>query len=169
MLDMILLGFLMDGEKTGYEIKKLMGRSTNFFFNMSFGSIYPAFRKLEQDSMVSSSETVRKGKLNRIYCITEKGRAAFRNWMVLDPEIARIRDEALLKMFFYTHIDTETIREQVSEYTGRLREQVESLEHLRERLLPHDIDSWQMATLDFGIEYYSFMQKLYTGIMDEKE
>ncbi len=31
MIEMVLLGFLMDGEKTGYEIKKYMENSTTHY------------------------------------------------------------------------------------------------------------------------------------------
>ena len=36
MIEMMLLGFLMDGEKTGYEIKKHMKNSTHYFFQHRF-------------------------------------------------------------------------------------------------------------------------------------
>ena len=35
MQDRIVLGFLLDGGKTGYEIKKLMEFTTSYFFNTS--------------------------------------------------------------------------------------------------------------------------------------
>ena len=52
MQDKILLGFIQDGEKTGYQIKKMMETSTVYFFNTSLGSIYPAFKKLEKEGKV---------------------------------------------------------------------------------------------------------------------
>jgi len=58
MQDMILLGFLMDGGKTGYQVKKMMESSTSFFFNTSLGSIYPAFRKLEREGLVALEESI---------------------------------------------------------------------------------------------------------------
>lgn len=47
MLEYIILGFLLSKDLTGYDLKQRMAKSTSFFFDASFGSIYPALKRLE--------------------------------------------------------------------------------------------------------------------------
>lgn len=77
MFDRIVLGFLMERDMTGYDIKKTMENSTNFFFNTSYGNIYPTLKKLEEAGHLKSYEEIRKGKLNKFYSITDEGKKAF--------------------------------------------------------------------------------------------
>ena len=105
MIEMMLLGFLMDSEKTGYEIKKYMENSTHYFFKTGFSSIYPKFKKLEKEGWVQVTQKIRNGKLNKVYTLTDDGRTIFLDWLKTKPEISRIRDEALLKIFFFDFLD----------------------------------------------------------------
>ncbi len=157
MQDMILLGFLMEGSRTGYQIKKLMESSTNFFFNTSLGSIYPAFRKLEREGLVSLEETVEEGRLNKLYSITAKGRKKFSEWLKMVPGLSRLREEALLKIFFFSSLTPDERKQQVGQYLDIVRERREELVLLHERLRVLDVDYFQISTLEFGISYYDFL------------
>ncbi|MCZ4299639.1 PadR family transcriptional regulator, partial [Henriciella marina] len=73
-------------ETTGYEIRK---RSTegdfSFFLEASFGSIYPALSKLEEDGFVTSHVQAQEGKpAKRVYSITQVGRESFINSLFED-------------------------------------------------------------------------------------
>ena len=159
MQDKILLGFLMSGPKTGYEIKKLMETSTDFFFSTSFGSIYPAFKKLEKAGLVKVNEMQENGKLKKKYTINQSGKKDFTLWLETSPEISRIRDEALLKIFFHSHISTEAREIQLNEYLVKLQAQIEKLSSLWDKLLKLDVDRFNMQSLEFGIDYYKFISK----------
>ncbi|WP_088185748.1 PadR family transcriptional regulator [Desulfosporosinus sp. FKA] len=52
MTEYILLGFLMQNSMTGYDIKQHMSMSTSYFIDASFGSIYPALKRLEQKGFI---------------------------------------------------------------------------------------------------------------------
>jgi DNA-binding PadR family transcriptional regulator len=41
MLEYIILGYLLIGEMSGYDLKRWMSYCTSNFFDASFGSIYP--------------------------------------------------------------------------------------------------------------------------------
>ena len=43
----VLLGFLMNTSMTGYDLKKAFSISFSFFSGLSYGSIYPALKKME--------------------------------------------------------------------------------------------------------------------------
>jgi DNA-binding PadR family transcriptional regulator len=167
MIDMMLLGFLMDGEKTGYEIKKYMENSTHYFFNIGFSSIYPKFKKLEEQGRVRLSQEIKNGKLNKVYALTDEGKKAFLNWLEITPKIERIRDEALLKIFFFDHLEEKKIKTQLEAYTGELRERIHDLQAIRERYASNDVEPWKMKTLDFGIQYYDYMERNFSGMISK--
>ncbi len=167
MIEMMLLGFLMDGEKTGYEIKKYMENSTHYFFNAGFSSIYPKFKKLEKDGYVNVGQTIKNGKLNKVYTLTDEGKKTFLDWLKVKPEIGRIKDEALLKVFFFDHLEDEKIVAQLEAYVDDLKEQVQTLQAIKERFSSRKLDPWKMTTLDFGIQYYRFLECSFSEMLSK--
>ncbi len=75
----LCLAILNAGESTGYEIRKLSTDGIySHFVDASYGSIYPALTRLEQDGMVTSREESQAGKPSRkVYSITDAGRMEF--------------------------------------------------------------------------------------------
>src|ERR1700681_3487947 len=68
-----VLGFLMDAELTGYDLKRQFQDSVGFFYRVSDGSLYPALKKLARDGLVTM-RTKRNGKRARkVYAITPTG------------------------------------------------------------------------------------------------
>jgi DNA-binding PadR family transcriptional regulator len=86
---------------SGYDIKQAFTNSIGSFYDASFGAIYPALRKLEEDGYVTKQEVIQSGKPNKIlYRITEAGADAFREEIqspILPPVI---RSDMLVKLFF---------------------------------------------------------------------
>lgn len=99
----IILGFLSYGEMSGYDIKQAFTNSIGFFYDASFGAIYPALRKLEEEGYVTKQEVIQSGKPNKIlYRITETGQGTFRQEIqapILPPVL---RSDMLVKIFFGT-------------------------------------------------------------------
>ena len=56
-----ILGVLLEGPATGYEIKSLMGRSTAYFWRESDSTIYPMLKILAEEGKVLS-EIIYVGK-----------------------------------------------------------------------------------------------------------
>ncbi len=173
MQDKILLGFLMNGRKTGYEVKKLMEGSTSFFFNTSLGSIYPAFRKLEKNGLVDFEQSVENGRVKNTYTITPEGRQAFSEWLENGAGIQKVKEEFLLKIFFFSELPEEKRKHQIGEYVSRLAERVEKLTSMKEGLQDHNVDAFMMKTLEFGIDYHSFLkewhQRFLSSMTSEKD
>lgn len=48
MLELAILGLLKDQPLHGYELKKRLGETLGFLWGVSYGSLYPALRRLEQ-------------------------------------------------------------------------------------------------------------------------
>lgn len=164
MFDRIILGFLMEKSMTGYDVKMTMKNSTNFFFNTSYGNIYPTLKKLGASGMVTYEEKIRNGKLNKVYSITEEGRKAFIEWLSANSEIAMIRDEALCRAYFFSHLENDQIESSINSYLTRLDSEIEKLRSLRENHC--EIDSWKLKALDYGIKYYTHMKKSYLEMLN---
>lgn len=167
MFDRIVLGFLMEKDMTGYEIKKTMEMSTNFFFNTSYGNIYPTLKKLEHAGLLTSDEKVIKGKLNKLYAITESGKKVFMEWLGGHSDIAMIRDEALCRVFFFSYLQKGQIVEELNSYTAKLEAQADKLSKLRKKLLSYEINTWKMKSLEFGIDYYTYIRKSFQKMLKE--
>ena len=76
MLDFAILGLLREQSRHGYELKRALGELG--FWQVSFGSLYPALRRLEKRGhIVGTRETGRR----RSYRMTPEGRNALANML----------------------------------------------------------------------------------------
>lgn len=96
-----LLGWLATCPATGYELKKNIEHSTDFFWSESYGQIYPELEELAERGLVTvQAETGRLGAEKKVYTITDKGRAELVKWLSGPTAEDNLRSEFLLKMFF---------------------------------------------------------------------
>ncbi|MCW0824055.1 PadR family transcriptional regulator [Clostridioides difficile] len=58
ILKYIILGFMMEKELSGYDLKQKMSTSTSYFFDASFGSIYLALKRLEEKDYICYREVI---------------------------------------------------------------------------------------------------------------
>ncbi len=160
MQDKILLGFLMKKKLTGYEVKKIMEHSTEFFFNTSLGSIYPAFQKLVKEGLAEMEQSIEDGRVKKSYSITQKGKEAFQKWLSLPPSLEKYRDEALLKIFFFSDITEEERIAEIESYIRELDTQLEELMAVEDHVRS-ETDRFQVQTLQYGLDYYTFKKQWY--------
>lgn len=75
----LCLSILYEKDATGYEIRQMsVDDECAYFVEASFGSIYPALARLEDDGLLTSRTEQQDGKpAKKVYSITEAGRAAF--------------------------------------------------------------------------------------------
>lgn len=98
-----VLGFLMDAEMTGYDLKRRFQESVGFFYRVSDGSLYPALKKLAHDKLVTM-RTERHGKRARkVYAITPLGRERFLKMLAEPSPPVFVHDEAQVKIYFGHH------------------------------------------------------------------
>lgn len=98
-----ILGFLMDSEMTGYDLKRRFRDPVGFFYRVSDGSLYPALKKLARDGLVRM-RTERRGKRARkVYSITAHGRERFLTMLAEPAPPMFVYDEARVKIYFARH------------------------------------------------------------------
>lgn len=118
-----ILGVILDGPASGYEIKSLMGRSTVYFWRESDSTIYPMLKVLAREGKVLS-ETVYVGKKKKeVFSITDRGREEFKAWFRSSTSEETPRNEFLLKLFFVT---------ERKEMARLLRERLEKVKKIHE-------------------------------------
>lgn len=74
-LDMLVLRTLILGPLHGYGIAKAIGRLSDGAFEIEFGSLYPALKRLELKGWISAKwETSERNRPARVYRLTPAGR-----------------------------------------------------------------------------------------------
>src|SRR5688500_12551823 len=76
--DTIILKLLIDGDKYGYEISKLIQTNSSGEYELKEATMYSSLKRLESDSCMSSywGEESEGGR-RRYYRITERGRQVY--------------------------------------------------------------------------------------------
>ena len=97
-----ILGMLLDGPCSGYEIKSLMGRSTIYFWRESDSTIYPMLKVLAKEGKIISEIAYVGKKKKEVFSITEAGKEEFNVWLKSETGSETARNEFLLKLFFIT-------------------------------------------------------------------
>src|SRR5712664_4721358 len=97
----VILGMLSKGPMSGYDIKALADRSVRFFWNLSYGQIYPELKRLGEMGLAEPEQAARGERQRIVYRITPAGRDTLHDWLVEDATAGcEMRDEMLLKLFF---------------------------------------------------------------------
>ena len=99
-----ILGALSIQPMSGYEIKKMMAGSTNYFWSESNGQIYPTLAKLAKAKLVTIEEQMTGSKQRKVYSLTKSGKNSLQQWLRESVEYSPQRDELLLKLFFGKNI-----------------------------------------------------------------
>lgn len=125
MLVYAILGLLSRRSLTGYQIKKRFNASVIFFWHSTQSQIYGTLKEMERHRLVTS-DVVRQGRTpyQRVYSLADAGREALLHWLQDKAEMAGIKDEFLLRVFFsdlLSHAETIAhLRHQTEKHEARL-------------------------------------------------
>ena len=97
----LCLGVLSMGDASGYEIKKRLEDGFRHFYDASYGSIYPALSRLQQEGLVDCQrEAQSKRPDKKVYSLTPEGRLYLARELSGDLGPDRVRCEFLVAMLF---------------------------------------------------------------------
>jgi DNA-binding PadR family transcriptional regulator len=165
----ILLGFLMYGSMTGYELKKFFSISFSFFSGLSYGSIYPALRKMEQEGLIAMRLEVQDGAPNRkIYTITDLGKKAFAKALETPFRFERVKNPFLTRLFFFAHLSKEARMNAAVGYLESVKQVQEELEAARSKIETH-ADYYQYLSFQFGVRFFQDLVRNISEIVDSLE
>ena len=127
----LCLGVLFFGDATGYEIRKsAQDGPFAHFIQASFGAIYPALIKLEQEGLVASREERQSGKPDRkIYSLTPDGLTAFKAALNEAPQDDVLKSEFLLIMLCAELVDRDHLSSVID---GKMRWLDNKVAHLED-------------------------------------
>jgi DNA-binding PadR family transcriptional regulator len=156
MLEIIILGFLLNDDMSGYDIKRFMQGSIAYFYDASFGSIYPMLKKMEEKHIILSKEIIDGGKYRKVYSITEEGKALFLQWLEQPIELNRARHDHLVRVFFFDWLPAEKVHKLIGDFMQAVRAEKSALAVLSGQIAPH-AHFYQSSTLEYGLQYYDFL------------
>lgn len=147
-----ILGMLLDGPCSGYEIKSLMGRSTAYFWRESDSTIYPMLKLLAKEGKALSKIVYVGKKKKEVFSITQSGRKEFKAWFESPTGSEIPRNEFLLKLFFVTD-QTEAIRlfQERLEKNEKIHAEYKKIEERLEGLPDSPRRSIRLKALKYGI------------------
>src|SRR5689334_21998945 len=91
-----MLGLLK--RSSGYDLKKHMEATTQYFWKETFSSIYPVLEELEEQKLiVRVKNTTKNDRKRNVYALTSKGQDVLEAWLKQPAENMQIRNEFMLK------------------------------------------------------------------------
>lgn len=172
MQDMIILGLLQFEPMSSYDIKKCIERTTSNFYNASMGSIHPALKKLASKQAVEIEEKTENGRLKKIYTINAKGAEIFEQWLAEGIGSHNGKNPTLAKLFFLGFADKQAQIDHLEKHIIGLDAEYAHLKALQDQLAdikpPKGLEdhlTYQLATLDYGVEGNKFTRKWYRDLL----
>ena len=84
---------------TGYDIKsEFETKASSLYWGMSYGSIYPKLKNLEENGYIYSVSNEHGGRQKKHYELTKKGWIELENWLSEAPSYPSVKDELFMKL-----------------------------------------------------------------------
>ncbi len=149
-----ILGVLLDGPATGYEIKALMGRSTVYFWRESDSTIYPMLKVLAREGKVLSEIVYVGKKKKEVFSITEMGQIEFQGWFDSPTREETPRNEFLLKLFFATdRIEMVRLFQERLEKVEKIHTEYKKIEERLESITDSPRRTVRLKALRYGLAH----------------
>ncbi|MGO4540118.1 PadR family transcriptional regulator [Paenibacillus sp. 2TAB19] len=173
MIELVTLGMLIQGKMSGYDIKKVTEQTIGIFYKMSYGSLYPALKRLVDEAYVTEEET-NDSKNKKLYAVTEKGQRHFITW--LREPLKSNKREYMVKIFFYDYLDEETRQRNLSDYQRSIELQIKQMNAVQaivskelEQLENKDQYYYRVSTVHYGLQFFQMENEWLKQIMNKKE
>lgn len=140
----LCLSILFEEDATGYEIRKLCTEGEcAYFVEASFGAIYPALARLEDEGLLTSRVEPQEGKPSRkVYSITDAGRRAFEQSLFEPIEDDVFRSPFLLFARHAALLPADLVEARLKERLATMDAEIAELEELAEKRAGHAADDW---------------------------
>ena len=174
MLEHILLGLLHEKPMSGYELKKTIDYTVGFFYSTSFGSLYPALKRLEEKEYVFAEKVEGDSKNKKIYTLRKAGKEAFKEW--LGQPLKSSKNEHLIKIFFIDYLDEEKRSSLLEEFQVTLKKERLMLKEVEQIVIgelaeltnPQDF-YYRLSVLQYGIRHFEMELNWLEDIMRRKD
>jgi DNA-binding PadR family transcriptional regulator len=149
MLDFAILGLLMEGPRHGYELKRALGELG--FWKVSFGSLYPALKRLEKRGAIEATAGTGRRKA---YVITDHGRETFDALLATDPEASETDRAFQVRLAFLTHLPSERRVRILQDRRRRLAAQLKTAREtlIEARTASKNPDRYRLALMEHAMQ-----------------
>ena len=154
MLDYIILGMVLKEDLTGYDIKKLVENGIGVFYKVSYGSLYPALKKLTEKGYLTMYEEPRGGRQKNFYRLTDEGKKVFMDWLASPMNVLDGVNAHLAKIYFFDKLPPETRDRQLLEHEINNTNYLKKLQVLEKdftKLKNQECFYYKLSTLYYGI------------------
>jgi len=155
MIDYIILGMVLHKPLTGYDIKKEIETGIGNFYKASYGSLYPALKKLTDKGCLILSEQRQVERLKKYYMATGLGKTAFMEWLCSPIDINAGTASMLAKIFFFGELPRDIRSERLQECECEIQKVLAKHKKIEEQFadsIENDKDYFELSTLYFGLQ-----------------
>ena len=146
-----VLGLLNVAPMTGYLIKKNLEASISKYWPVSYGGLYPALHKLQEEQLITSHGKEDDGRGQITYAITVAGHEALMQWLLEPRSSVQCKDEFMLKLFLSKDLKSD---ERIALAKAYVRHKEERLADMRALLALKDTEKvFTDSTTEFVIDY----------------
>jgi PadR family transcriptional regulator, regulatory protein AphA len=103
-----LLGALADRPRSGYELLKHFEQSLAYAWPASHSQIYPELARLLSENLIEQTSAGPRG--SKTYALTDAGLTEVQRWLRETQPDRRVRNDALLRMFFLWLLEPDEAR-----------------------------------------------------------
>jgi len=169
VLDFAILGLLHESPLHGYELRKRLNSSLGSLRAFSYGSLYPALRRMQADGLIAVDDGAAASKLGSrsrvVYTLTAEGMERLGD-LLTEAGPPAYEDEAFgVHMRFFAHTSAE-VRLRILE--GRRRRVEERREGLRAALARtrERLDTYTLQLQEHGLESVEREVRWLTELID---
>ncbi|EHI73784.1 PadR family transcriptional regulator [Streptococcus tangpeifui] len=167
----VILGILSRKERTGYDIKNILENQLSYFYDGTYGMIYPTLRKLEAEGKIKKEVVIQEGRPNKnVYAITEAGREEFVAYFESAVDDETVKSDLLMRLFFATDLSKEKLQPLLAEGIARKEEKIQQLhDNLQTWKEDGGLTSTQEMTIKYGLAYYEATKKVLEDALKDLE
>lgn len=154
MLELAVLGLLKERSMHGYQLKKSLSETLGPFWQVSYGALYPALKRLRAQGAVEEVfPKTRVGRRRNVYRLTDKGERAFAELLESAGEREPAGDDNgfRIRLAFFRYLKPETriglLERRRAALTVRLAELKRRMTSYRER-----VDAYTLSLMRHGMD-----------------
>lgn len=163
----VILGILKRSNRTGYEINEILKDQLSYFYDGTYGMIYPTLRKLEKEGKISKEQIVQENKPNKnMYSITQSGEKEFNEYLTSNIQDDIYKSDFLMRLFFGDSLPKKNIIKAIEEEITRKNEKIDQLTGNYNAWKERGMTETQEITVKYGIVQYKAVVQLLNNELD---
>lgn len=152
MLELAILGVLKEQPMHGYELRHYLSFIVGHIWQLSYGTLYPALRRLEKRGELTK-QTIRDGRgpAKHVYALTAQGERTFLAMMAEVSSPTEISDphKFTLRLIFFRYLTAEQRHAMLDQRLKFLHAQRESLQEMAE-VPSQGLDRFRRALIGYN-------------------